>query len=77
MEQLRIGLAGFGQIGRQIYTIAQSDPRVRIAVVAGKGPSEVLHHLLSSVPGSHKVMLDGKNMVGPTGRTRLLHRRDG
>lgn len=72
MQQLRIGVAGFGRIGRQIFHLAEADPGLQIVAIADLGAPEILHHLLVKSGGPGQVRLEGKNLVSATGRTRLL-----
>ncbi len=70
---LRIGIMGFGQVGRQIYRLAAQSDDVVVAAVADIGRSEVLHYLLvSDHQRAAPVRLDGNYLVNDRFRTRML-----
>ena len=45
---IRVGLMGFGQIGRQIYELAAESNDVDVVAVADIGKPDILHYLLCS-----------------------------
>ena len=47
MGAVRIGMMGFGQVGRQIYRLALDDARFEVVAVSDIGRPEILHHLLT------------------------------
>ena len=70
---IRVGLMGFGQIGRQIYQLAAGSKDIEVVAVADIGKPEILHYLLNSEatePGQYQ--LDGNFLVNPGFRTRLM-----
>ena len=72
-KPVRVGIMGFGQIGRQIFELASRSEDVDIVAVADIGKAEILHYLLCSEveePGRHK--LEGNFLVNPRFRTRLM-----
>jgi len=73
MNPIRIGIMGFGGIGRQIYKLAASDSRFDVVAVADIGQPEILEHLLDVTMGhTGEVELQGNYLVGPSDRTRLM-----
>ena len=65
MDNLRIGLMGFGQVGRQIYRLALDDERYSVVAVSDIGRPEILHHLLTKSMARHvPVSLEGRHLVG-------------
>ena len=77
LKSLRIGLMGFGQVGRQIYRLALTDERFDAVAIADIGQPDILHHLLTKSMGRDgNVTLTGNHLVasGPTAtqRTRLM-----
>ncbi len=80
MSQIRIGMMGFGQVGRQIYRLALDDDRYEVVAVSDIGQPEILHHLLTkSMARQVPVRLDGNYLVSQgerngraSCRTRLL-----
>lgn len=70
---IRVGLMGFGQIGRQIYELAAGSNDVEIVAVADIGKPEILHYLLcSEAQAPQRYQLDGNFLVNPRFRTRLM-----
>ena len=70
---IRVGIMGFGQIGRQIYDLASQSDDVQVVAVADIGKPEILHYLLCSEvaqPENHE--LQGNFLVNPRFRTRLM-----
>ena len=81
MSAVRIGLVGFGQVGRQIFRLALDDPRYEVVAISDLGRPEILHRLLArSMTGGPTVQLEGDYLVSarsahggkPCLRTRLL-----
>ena len=70
MKALRIGLMGFGQVGRQIYRLALKDDRFDTVAIADIGQPDILHHLLSKSMGRDGgVTLTGNHLVSSDGTT--------
>ena len=77
---VRIGLMGFGQVGRQTYISALEDPRCEVVAVSDIGEPTILHHLLtrSTTPRlpAGAVTLEGNYLVARVGdgvrRARFL-----
>ena len=79
MTKVKIGMMGFGRVGRQIYRLSLNDERFEIVAVTDIGQSEILHHLLTkSTTPRLPVRLEGNYLVfrdetnGSEKRTRLL-----
>ena len=81
MSAIRIGMMGFGQVGRQIYRLALEDDRYEVVAVSDIGQPRILHHLLTkSLARQVPVRLDGNYLVseqagsgcGSDRKTRLL-----
>ena len=81
MSKIRIGMMGFGRVGRQIYRLALADDRYEVVAVSDIGRPEILHHLLAKSMGSrlpvrlesnHLVSHGGKSDDGALRKTRLL-----
>ena len=79
MDQLRsqptikLGLMGFGQIGRMIYQLAQHQPDIEITAIADIGEPHILCYLLQAElddPGSFRI--EGNYLVSPRYRSRML-----
>lgn len=80
MSAIRIGMMGFGQVGRQIYRLALDDDRYEVVAISDIGQPQILHHLLTkSMARQVPVRLDGNHLVSDqagrgngTWKTRLL-----
>ena len=70
---LRLGLMGFGQIGRQIYTLAAHRTDVEVVAIADIGKPDILHYLLESEAGTPgQFTLEGNFLVSARSRARLM-----
>jgi glyceraldehyde 3-phosphate dehydrogenase len=70
---IRIGLMGFGQVGRQIYRLALDDDRYEVVAACDVGRPEILRHLVArSMTRSVEVQLEDNRLVG--GRLRRVTR---
>lgn len=70
---IKLGLMGFGQIGRMIYQLAQHQPDIEITAIADIGEPHILCYLLQAElndPGSFR--LEGNYLVSPHYRSRML-----
>lgn len=73
MNPIRIGLMGFGRVGRQIYQLALVDERFEVVAISDIGKPEVLHHLVSkTVGGKGQISLEANYLIGNGCRTRLM-----
>lgn len=70
---IRVGLMGFGQIGRQIYDLAACSDDVEIPVISDIGDPDILHYLLcSEVEDATEYSIDGNYLYCPRFKTRML-----
>jgi glyceraldehyde 3-phosphate dehydrogenase len=73
---VRIGIMGFGRLGRNMYRIAYNDPAVTFAAVSDLADAESLRYLLkfSTIEGpfGEEVQLDGPYLVVGRQRTRVV-----
>lgn len=77
MEQpIRIGLFGFGRIGRNIFRIGYKNPRFKFVAISDLGHAEVLHYLLmrDSIHGPMKeaFRLEGQYLCYEDHKIRIL-----
>ncbi len=75
MSPLRIGMMGFGQVGRHIYRLALDDERFNVVAASDIGQPDILHHLVNrSMVRDVSVRLEGNYLVGGRfdRRTRLF-----
>ncbi|MEE8336164.1 MAG: glyceraldehyde 3-phosphate dehydrogenase NAD-binding domain-containing protein [Candidatus Neomarinimicrobiota bacterium] len=63
IRPIRIGLFGFGRIGRNIFRIGCSDPRFEFVAVSDLGKPEVMHYLLVR-DSIHGPLPDGIRLEG-------------
>lgn len=69
---IRIGLMGFGRIGRQVYELASRSDDIEVVAIADKGRPDILHYLLSAeTPTPANFTLQGKNLVNPRFSSRM------
>lgn len=72
-KPIRVGIMGFGQIGRQIYQLASLSDDIEVVAVADIGKPAILHYLLTSeVKEPQRHTLDGNFLVNPRFRARLM-----
>ena len=72
-QPLRVGIMGFGQIGRQLYELASRSEDIEVVAIADIGQPDILHYLLCSEvkePARHR--LEGNFLVNPRFRARLM-----
>jgi glyceraldehyde 3-phosphate dehydrogenase len=73
VNSIRLGMMGFGRVGRQMYRLALADPRIEVVAVSDIGRPKILHHLLTKTAGSRdEIRLEGNYLVSERGRTRLM-----
>lgn len=68
---VRIGLMGFGQIGRQLYQLAAASEDLEIPIIADIARPDILHYLLRS-DDQVDCALQGNYLQHPRFRTRML-----
>ncbi len=70
---MRIGLMGFGRIGRQLYSLACRDPRFDIVAISDIGDPGILRHLFHREHGQQvHCELQGNYLVQNGAKTRML-----
>ena len=72
MRKLRVGMMGFGRVGRQIYRLALKDERFDVVAISDIGRPEILHHLLTRTDHDMGVGLNGNYLECGNVRTRLM-----
>ncbi|MEE9464457.1 MAG: glyceraldehyde 3-phosphate dehydrogenase NAD-binding domain-containing protein [Candidatus Neomarinimicrobiota bacterium] len=80
-DRIRVGLMGFGRIGRNIYRLAAETPDVEIAVISDVAEPHILHYLLQrdSIHGSftYNVRLEQNRLYLDDGRNaRMIRGRE-
>jgi len=69
---IRIGLMGFGRIGRQVYELAARSNDIEVVAIADKGRIDILHYLLSAETSTPELFrLEGNKLVNPRFSARV------
>ena len=70
---MRVGLMGFGRIGRQVFSLACRDPRFDVVAISDIGDPGILRHLFHREHGQHvHCELEGNYLVHNGTKTRML-----
>ena len=76
----KVGINGFGRIGREVFRVAFTNPEVEIVAVNDLTDAETLAHLLKydSVHGTfpHEVTVDGDHIVVDGKKVKVLAQTD-
>lgn len=72
MQPIRLGIMGFGRVGRQLYQLAVQDERFEVIAISDIGSAGILHNLLTKMDHDLDVKLEKNYLVSQTGRTRLM-----
>ena len=76
MDKIRVGIMGFGEVGRHIYRLCLQDDRIEIVAIADLGSPEVLKYLLKAeTKGGIELKLEGNFLVSTNGRARMIQRK--
>jgi glyceraldehyde 3-phosphate dehydrogenase len=70
-RKTRIGIMGFGQVGRQLYHLAAASDDLEITAISDIGKPDILHYLLQS-EDAKDCTLKGNYLENPAFRTRML-----
>lgn len=74
MGKIKLGLMGFGEVGRNLYNYCQLDDRFEIVVISDIGRPEILHYLLKShSKAAADIRLEDNYLVSSKGKTRMMH----
>ncbi|MCX6269924.1 MAG: glyceraldehyde-3-phosphate dehydrogenase [Bacteroidetes bacterium] len=73
MGKIKLGIMGFGEIGRNLYNYCLEDDRIEVLAISDIGRPEILHYLLMA----HKrapidVRLEGNYFVSANGKARIV-----
>lgn len=70
---IRVGIMGFGQIGRQIFDLAAHSADIEVVAIADIGKPDILHYLLESeVDATQRYELHGNFLASSRFRARLM-----
>lgn len=74
MSKVRLGIMGFGEIGRHIYRLCMEDDMLEVVAVSDYGKPDILAYLLEAeVKGKVKVQLEDGNFINSSaGRARIV-----
>lgn len=80
-KRIRVGLMGFGRIGRNIFRLVSESNDIEIPIICDLGKPEILHYLLQrdTIHGSfeHGVAMQDHQLILEDGRkTDLIQRRE-
>lgn len=72
-NKMRIGLMGFGRIGRQVYELAARSDDVEVVAIADIGRTDILHYLLTAeTPTPENYQLEGNFLINPKFTSRMV-----
>ncbi len=74
MRKVRLGIMGFGEIGRHIYRLSMEDDMFDVVAISDYGRPEILSYLLTAeTRGKVNVKLENENfIVSSAGRARIV-----
>ena len=74
MSKIRIGLMGFGEIGRDIYRLSLEQPELEVVAISDIGRVDILHYLMKT-DGRNPVEaeMDGNFLVKDGQKARIIH----
>ncbi len=74
MRKIRLGIMGFGEIGRHIYRKCAEDDAFEVVAISDLGKPEILRYLLEAeTKGQFKAWLEGENfIVSDAGKARVV-----
>ena len=69
MAAIRMGIMGFGLVGRQLYQHSLEHKRFDVVAISDIGRPEILHHLLSTTMGRDvDVRLERNHLISERGQ---------
>jgi len=74
MSKIKVGLMGFGEIGRDVYRLSLNQPEMEVVAISDIGRSDILHYLLKN-DGRDPVdaQLAGNFLIVGDHKARLIH----
>ena len=74
MSKIRVGLMGFGEVGRDVYRLSLDQPEMEVVAISDIGRADILHYLLKSdTRDSVDAKLEGNFLVVGDQKARLIH----
>lgn len=71
-RRIRLGIMGFGAVGRQIYQLALERDAFEVPVISDLGAPDILFQLLARDLPPGTCTLEGNHLLAPRFRTRML-----
>ena len=79
MKKIRIGINGFGRIGRSLFRLLVNHPHIEIVAINDIANSKILSHLLKydSIHGviQHAILYDKNHIIVNNKKIRLLNKK--
>lgn len=74
MSKIRVGLMGFGEIGRDIYRLSLEQPELEVVAISDIGRVDILHYLMKT-DGRNPIEaeMDGNFLVKDGQKARIIH----
>ncbi|MBC8479193.1 MAG: glyceraldehyde-3-phosphate dehydrogenase [FCB group bacterium] len=72
-KRMKIGIMGFGRIGRDFYRLAQKHDELDIVVISDIGRAEILHYLLQIDGMDDDVKLEGNFLISGKSKSRIIN----
>ncbi|MEA3286391.1 MAG: glyceraldehyde 3-phosphate dehydrogenase NAD-binding domain-containing protein [Candidatus Marinimicrobia bacterium] len=74
MSKIRVGLMGFGEIGRDIYRLSLNQPEMEVVAISDIGRADILHYLMQT-DGRNPIDVkqEGNFLVKDGHKARLIH----
>jgi glyceraldehyde 3-phosphate dehydrogenase len=74
MSKVKLGIMGFGEIGRHIYRLCAEEDLYEVVAISDYGRPEILHYLLDvETKGRFRSSLENENfIVSDAGRARVI-----
>lgn len=73
MGKIRLGLMGFGEIGRNLFKLCLQDDQIEIVAISDIGRPEILHYLLTTLTlKNESVKLENNYFISSNGRARIM-----
>ena len=74
MSKIRVGLMGFGEIGRDFYRLSLEQPEMEVVAISDIGRADILHYLLETDDRkSPEVTLEGNFLIKGSHKARIIH----
>jgi glyceraldehyde 3-phosphate dehydrogenase len=72
-RKIRVGIMGFGNIGRHLYHLAADSDDLEVVAVSDVAAPDVLHYLLKTDAAPGEYLLESRHLVNRKFRTRILN----